>query len=115
MIRTTLLTETCDVLVEQELSEDEYGDAEKTWATYYFEKPLQCKITPTSSDENEVDRDTRKSWFTLLVDQRAAGIIDALSRVVSEGIQYEVFGEPRVVRRRFDVSHVEASLRIMKG
>jgi hypothetical protein len=126
-----LLNQTCVIYDPTDTSTDAYGNAVHTYTQV---AQLACRVQTTKGMEVEVDRDTRKTWFKLHLDERAAGLINARSRVVllendsqlgttiEDNRQYiegnpvfEVFGEPQVHRTRLRISHVEATLRTIEA
>jgi len=102
------------ILNEVDTTEDQYGDDVRTF-TDTSGIVWDCRIEPTSSQEYETDRDTRKSFFRLFLTEQATGELTAKSRVVIDNITYEVFGDPSPMRRRSRVSHIEAIVRIIEG
>ena len=82
----------------------------------------------------EFDRDTRRTYYRILLDERAAGVLTGLSRITldthsqrgvildsaledpeSSATIYEVYGEPEILHKRTSISHVEATLRTIEG
>lgn len=109
-----LLTQRATILTESSSSEDRYHNPVLAW-TDVSGKLWACRIDPTSSQESEVDRDTRKSWFRIFLTEAAEGFINAKSRIVVDGRTYEVFGDIEIYRNRANTDHVEAILRTIEG
>lgn len=109
-----MLTQRATILSEAFGAEDRYHDATKSW-TDVAGHTWACRIDPTSSQESEVDRDTRKSWFRIFLTEKAQGFIDSQSRIEVDGELYEVFGDVEVYRKRAITDHLEAILRTIDG
>ena len=110
-----LLTSRATILNEQNTgTETRYGDDQRLYVDTTH-KLWKCRVDPMKDQEYEVNRDTRRSWFHLFLTEKAYGHINALSRVVVDGVTYQVFGEPKVYRRRKNISHLEVVLRVIDG
>lgn len=105
-----LLNQRASIFDEVTTTTDVYGSAIRSFVDTTGIS-WSCRVDPWKAQEFEVDRDTRKSFFRLMLSEKAAGHIDGHSRVQVDGVMYEVFGDPKVYRRRSRVSHVEAILR----
>lgn len=109
-----LLTQRATILNETTSAEDRYHNPTKVWIDDSGHT-WACRIDPTSSEESEVDRDTRKSWFRIFLTEKAQDHINARSHIVVDDITYEVFGDVEVYRKRAITDHLEAVLRKIEG
>lgn len=108
-----LLRQECTILQEVQSGNDEWNDAVKTYTSV---GTFMCRLDPNVSTELELDRDTRVTFQRLFLDETAAGLIDALSRVqMTDGKLYQVVGDPQTFYRRASVMHVEALVRVIEG
>ncbi len=128
---TTLLNQTATIWNPQSSGPDSYGN---DIPVYVAAGNHPCRIQPWKGAEFEFDRDTRRTYYRILLDQRAAGVLSGRSRITlgtrsqrgtildsdlgspeNRGEIYEVYGAPEVLHKRIAVSHVEATLRTLEG
>jgi hypothetical protein len=128
---TTLLNQTATIWNPVSSEEDDYGN---DTTTYVCAGNHPCRIQPWKGSEFEFDRDTRRTYYRILLDARTAGVLTGRSRITldthsqrgtildsdlmgpeSRTEVYEVFGAPEVLHKRIVISHVEATLRTIEG
>jgi hypothetical protein len=70
-------------------------------------------VEPLDATEDEINRDTRRSRYLVLV--RADATVDALARITWEGEDYEVIGEPGLWKNHRGAHHRELEMRRIEG
>jgi hypothetical protein len=126
-----LLNQTATIWNPTSSAQDDYGNSVQV---YVCAGNHPCRVQPWKGTEYEFDRDTRRMYYRILLDERAAGVLSGRSRVTLNtksqrgtvldsaqesaedvGVIYEVFGDPEVLHKRMAISHVEATLRTLEG
>jgi len=91
-------------------AKNEYGDTITTDGTPTFSPAW---VQPMDATEEEINRDTRVSRFHVLVPKDT--VVSAVSKIVWEGKNLEVLGEPQPFHNRNGLHHLEFDAREVLG
>jgi hypothetical protein len=112
-----LLNLTATIMEEQESTDDVYGNPSKVFVTV---ADFRARIEPSESLEEEINRDTLITYWTLFLEETAHNVIQGTSIVAVSGPGiddelYQVLGKPKTFYRRYVPNHIEATVRIIEG
>lgn len=102
--------QTISVINPVDGAQNEYGDVTVSDGTP-VESPAW--VQPLDATEDEISRDTRVSRFHIIVPKET--VVSALSKVVWEGRNLEVIGEPQPFHNRNGLHHLEFDAREVLG
>ena len=104
-----LLTQAVVVQTRVEGAENDFGNPTVTWTdTEYLGRLEQS----TGREHNDSRAAQVGEWLLFLL---ADAVIDGNSRVVADGLTFEVIGPPAVQRTTRGEHHIEARLRHVEG
>lgn len=105
--------QTVTVLDAPLVDDARHGGKRRNWAAATSTVLTGCSVQPWAADEATADREFTATHLRLFAPYGALPL--ATSRVVHDGVTYEVDGEPARWRDDSGPSHVEASLKQMAG